>query len=114
VVEEPEGYVELPDPVVEDGEVELPDPVVEDGEVELLPVPEVDEPVLLVPDCPLMLPEVPLVLPLRFRRERDERDVVVLELLFWSMVVAPDCPVCDALDCPVPSVPVALAPEPEL
>ena len=107
VVEEPEveGYVELPDPVVEepDGEVELP-----------VPVPDVDESVLLVPDCPLMLPEVPLVVPLRLRREREECDVVVLELLFWSIVVAPDCPVCDALDCPVPSVPVAAAPEPEL
>ena len=74
-----------------------------------LPVPDVVESVPDVPVCPLMLPEVPVELPLRLRR--DFFVVVELLLLFWSIVVL-DWPVCDALDCPVASVPVALAPEP--
>jgi len=76
----------------------------------LVPVVSVVE---LVPDWPLVLPEVPEELPVRLRFERD-LDVVVVELvlvLFWSIVVV-DWPVCDALDCPLGSVLVALAPEP--
>jgi hypothetical protein len=75
-------------------------------------VPDVVESVPDVPVCPLMLPDVPVELPLRLRFERDLLVVeLVVLLLFWSIVVL-DWPVCDALDCPVPSVPVALAPEP--
>ena len=82
--------------------------------VELLvpDVPDVVESVPDVPVCPLMLPDVPVELPLRLRFERDLLVVeLVVLLLFWSMVVL-DWPVWEALDCPVASVPVALAPEP--
>ena len=79
--------------------------------VELLPVP-----LPIVESVVLVLPDVPEELPLRLRLLR-ERVVVELLLLFvslfWSIVVL-DCPVCDALDWPLGSVLVVLAPEPEL
>ena len=78
-------------------------------------VPVVLLPVVLLPEAPvesvpLIVPDWPLEVP-RFRRER-ERVVVELELLseFWSMVVL-DWPVCEALDCPLGELLVALAPE---
>ena len=77
----------------------------------LEPEPLVVESELVVPDCPLIVPDVPEELPLFLPFDFD-LEVVELVVLFWSIVPVLDCPVCDALDCPLGSVPVAVAPEP--
>jgi len=81
----------VPEPVVEPVPVEDPEPVVEES-------------VPLVPDCPLMLSVDELPLRLRFDFDFDLLDVplvfwsvVLLPLvLFWSIVLPDEDPVCEA------------------